>query len=297
MENQQLQWGLDDLIKLKDLKGQTLVIKYGGSIMDRTEAQTAFIGDLQLLSAMGVRLVIVHGGGPEISKWLSKTGVESKFINGLRVTDEATMEIVEMVLSGNVNKKLSFNLSIQGLTAVGLSGKDSGLITVKKKLIEEEDGEIDLGFVGEVTGINTMLLTKLLEIGLIPVISPIGTDSSGSSYNVNADSAAAFISSALKADLLLVMTDIDGVYLDIKNPATRLKTITVDEIDLYTKQGIITGGMLPKLECCISALAGGTGGVRLIDGRREHGLLVELITGSGTKFIFEREDASCQENM
>lgn len=297
MENQPIQWGLGDLIKLKNLKGKTLVIKYGGSIMDRTAAQAAFIEDLKLLSALGVKLVIVHGGGPEISRWLDKTGVESRFIKGLRVTDETTMEIVEMVLSGNVNKKLSSNLSVQGLSAVGISGKDSSLIKVKKKYIEDEQGKTDIGYVGEVTDINTEFLGKLLELGVVPVISPIGTDEEGNSYNVNADSAAAFVSSAIKADLLLVMTDIDGVYLDIKNPATRLESITVDEIDQYTKQGIITGGMLPKLECCISALAGGTGGVRLIDGRREHGLLLELMTGSGTKFIFERKDASCQENM
>lgn len=288
-------FSIKDFLKLNCLKGKTIVIKYGGSIMDNVAAQDAFIEDLLLLTGLGVKLVIVHGGGPEISKWLKQTGIESRFVNGLRVTDSNTMEIVEMVLSGNVNKRLSSNLSRKGLNAIGISGKDSNLIEAKKKYLYENNKEIDIGFVGEITNINKEMLLKLINNAIVPVIAPIGIDSEGNSYNINADSAAAFISGELKAEKLLVMTDIDGVYIDIKDPSTRLKSITVEEIEAYTKQGIITGGMLPKLECCISALAKGTKNVHLIDGRKEHSLLFELLTGSGTKFIYEREDALCQE--
>lgn len=263
--------------------------------MGNAPAQEAFIEDLLLLSSMGVKIVIVHGGGPEISKQLTKSGVESKFINGLRVTDSETIEIVEMVLSGKVNKKLSSNLSRKGLNAIGISGTDSNLIEVEKKYLHEDDHKIDIGFVGEIKNINKGILMKLIDSNIIPVISPIGCDDRGNSYNINADSAAAYISGAINAEKLLIMTDIDGVYIDIKDPSTLLKSITVDEINNYTESGVITGGMLPKLECCISALKGGTNSVHLIDGRVEHSLLSTLLNDNGTKIIFEREGKPCQK--
>lgn len=295
MNNHDNYLNIETFLQINKYKGKTFVIKYGGSIMDNEKAQDAFIDDLLLLTSIGIKVVIVHGGGPEISKWLKKTGTESKFIKGLRVTDAATMEIVEMVLSGNVNKKLSSNLSRKNLNAVGISGKDSNLIKAKKKYVYEDNKKIDIGFVGEVTSINKELLLNLLKSDLIPVISPIGCDEEGNSYNINADYAAAFISGALKAEKLLIMTDIDGVYKDIKDTSSLLPSITIDEIKEFTENGIITGGMIPKLECCIDALYKGTKGVHLIDGRKEHNLLFNMLTKSGTKIITEREVAQCQK--
>jgi acetylglutamate kinase len=297
MEFQQYCLTKEDHLQLNILKGKTLVIKYGGSIMDNVLAQDAFIEDLLLLTKLGIHIVIVHGGGPEISKWLKKTGIESRFINGLRVTDSDTMEIVEMVLSGNVNKKLSSNISRKGLNTLGISGKDSNLIQVEKKYLYENDQKIDIGFVGEITTINHEILLKLIENSIIPVISPIGADVEGHSYNINADSAAAYVSGSLKAEKLLIMTDIDGVYTDIKDPSTLLPSITVDEIKRYSENGIITGGMLPKLECCINALVQGTHSVHLIDGTKKHSLLSELLNAGGTKILLGSEENLCQENL
>ncbi|MFL0269071.1 acetylglutamate kinase [Candidatus Clostridium radicumherbarum] len=286
---------IETFLQINKYKGKTFVIKYGGSIMNNKDAQEAFIEDLQLLTSIGVKIVIVHGGGPEISKWLNKAGAENRFIKGLRVTNSTTMEIVEMVLSGNVNKKLSSNISRKNLNAVGISGKDCNLIKAKKKYIYENGNKIDIGFVGEVVSINKELLVNLINNNLIPVISPIGCDAEGNSYNINADYAASFISGVLKAEKLLIMTDIDGVYTDIKDPSSILETITIDEIKEFTESGIITGGMIPKLECCVDTLYKGTKGVHLIDGRKAHNLLFNLLTNSGTKIITEREEAKCQK--
>jgi acetylglutamate kinase len=295
MNDQQDYLNIQTFLQINKLKGKTFVIKYGGSIMDNSEAQEAFIDDLLLLTSIGIKVVIVHGGGPEISKWLKKTGTETQFIKGLRVTDSSTMEIVEMVLSGNVNKKLSSNLSRKGLNAIGISGKDSSLIKAKKKFVYDNGNKLDIGFVGEVTSINKELILNLLDSGIIPVISPVGGDSEGNSYNINADYAASFISGVLRAEKLLIMTDIDGVYLDIKDPSTLLPTITPGEIKKYTEKGIITGGMIPKLECCIDALNKGTNSVHLIDGRKEHNLLQNITNNGGTKIVTERGESLCQK--
>ncbi|SKA86544.1 N-acetylglutamate kinase [Clostridium sp. USBA 49] len=295
MNNQSTDLDKNNFLQLNKFKEKTFVIKYGGSIMNDEKAQEAFIDDLLLLTSKGIKVVIIHGGGPEISKWLKKTGIETKFIKGLRVTDKSTMEIVEMVLSGNVNKKLSSRLSIKGLTAIGLSGKDSKLIKAKKKYVYDGNNKLDIGFVGEVECVNEKLLLKLLENNIIPVISPVGCDDNGNSYNINADYAASFISGALKAEKLLIMTDIDGVYIDINDPSSILKSITIDEIKEYIDSGIITGGMIPKLECCIDALNKGTNSVQLIDGRKEHNLLLNITTDSGTKIIAKRRDNLCQK--
>jgi acetylglutamate kinase len=295
MNNQSTDLDKNNFLQLNKFKEKTFVIKYGGSIMNDEKAQEAFIDDLLLLTSKGIKVVIIHGGGPEISKWLKKTGIETQFIKGLRVTDKSTMEIVEMVLSGNVNKKLSSRLSIKGLTAIGLSGKDAKLIKAKKKYVYDGNNKLDIGFVGEVECVNEKLLLKLLENNIIPVISPVGCDDNGNSYNINADYAASFISGALKAEKLLIMTDIDGVYIDINNPSSILKSITIDEIKEYIDSGIITGGMIPKLECCIDALNKGTNSVQLIDGRKEHNLLLNITTDSGTKIIAKRRDNLCQK--
>lgn len=285
---------VDTLNHISQFKGKTFVIKYGGSIMDDVTAQEAFIRDISEFINIGINIVIVHGGGPEINNWIEKVGIKSQFIKGLRVTNKATMEIVEMVLSGKVNKTLSSKLSKNGLNAVGISGKDSNLIQCRKKYIYENDEKIDLGFVGEVVKVNKSLLLNLLERNHLPVVSPIGTDKNGISYNINADYVAAFISGILKAEKLIIMTDVKGVYKDINNPSTSLSSISIDEIREYSANGIINGGMLPKLECCVEALEKGTNNVHLVDGRKKHSLLYSISEGFGTKIIKERGIKRCQ---
>lgn len=283
--------------ELNKYKGKTFVIKYGGSIMYEESAQIAFVDDLLLLTSLGIRLIIVHGGGPEISKWLKRTGIDNTFVRGLRVTDKATMEIVEMVLSGNVNKKLTSHLSIKGLNAIGLSGRDNNLIKAKKKYVYDNFEKIDIGFVGEVININKKILLNLLSNNYLPVISPIGYDSEGNSYNINADYAAAAISGALKAEKLFFMTDIAGVYKDINDPSTLMSSITPSEIKEYIDLGIISGGMIPKLECCIDAINRGTKDVHLVDGRKQHSLILNISTDFGTKIIMKRSTDTCQKAM
>jgi len=274
-------------------EGKTFVIKYGGSIMSNGAANQAFVEDVAFMTSVGIKVVIVHGGGPLINKWINKIGGENKFINGLRVTDNETMEIVEMVLSGNINKKLSSRLSMRGLNAIGISGKDGNLIEAKKKFIYEEGKQIDIGFVGEVVNINTTLLADLLKNNYIPVISPIGSDGEGNSYNINADYAAASISGALKAEKLLIMTDVEGVYTDITDKSTLLSSITVEETKDYINKGIVCGGMIPKLECCVAAINEGTKDVHLVDGRKSHGLLLNILKNYGTKIITQRGVVEC----
>jgi acetylglutamate kinase len=285
---------IKDFLQINKYEGKIFVIKYGGSIMDNKAAKDAFVEDVALMTSVGIRVVIVHGGGPEISKWVKKTGGKNKFINGLRVTDSATMEIVEMVLSGNVNKKLSSCLSIKGIKAIGISGKDSNLIGAKKKFIHQDNQKLDIGFVGDVVNINIELLNNLLRNNYIPVISPIGSDNEGNSYNINADYAAASISGVLKAEKLLIMTDIDGVYTDITDPSTLLSSITVEETKEFIDSGIVYGGMIPKLECCVVAINSGTKNVHLVDGRKKHSLLLNIINNVGTKIITGKGATQCQ---
>ncbi|MDP4089747.1 MAG: acetylglutamate kinase [Bacillota bacterium] len=275
-----------DLIPLiQKYRNKTFVIKYGGSIMENTEAQKAFLNDAALLKSLGINIIIVHGGGPEINKWLKKTNIESKFINGLRVTDEATMEIVEMVLSGNINKKLSSALSSLGINAIGISGRDSNLINARKKYACENNEQIDLGCVGEVSSVNKDFLLSLINCDELPVISPVGGDEEGNIYNINADYAAASISSALGAEKLIIMTDIDGVYKDINDKSSLINSLTLEDIKEYIEAGIIKGGMIPKLTCCADAIVSGTKNVHLIDGRKLHSLILDTFTESGTKIM------------
>ncbi|KYH28356.1 MULTISPECIES: acetylglutamate kinase [Clostridium] len=295
MESKANYLNVETFLEINKFKGKIFVIKYGGSIMDNKEAQHTFIDDLLLLTSIGIKIVIVHGGGPEISKWIKKTGGENRFVKGLRVTDKSTMEIVEMVLSGNINKKLSSNLSRKGLTAIGLSGKDSGLIKAKKKYVYDGKDKVDIGFVGEITGINKELLLNLLDNNVIPVISPIGCDDDGNSYNINADYAASFISGTLKAEKFLIMTDVDGIYMDTKDPSSILPCIDIDEIKEYINSDIVTGGMIPKLECCINALNKGTKSVHLINGNKEHNLLFNITNHIGTQIVTKRSDNLCQK--
>lgn len=260
-------------LNINDFKDSTIVIKFGGSIMNQTDCKNAFFEDISFLKENGVNIVIVHGGGPNISSMLEKIGANTKFINGLRVTDKETMEIVEMTLSGSVNKHLSGELSQNNLKAIGLSGRDFNLIKAKKKYSYINGEKIDLGFVGEVEKVNTVVLDELIKNNFIPVIAPIGYDDNGNVYNINADYVAGSIASALNAEKLILMTDIEGVYLDINDKSSLLQSVTIEEIKNYIKDGVIHGGMIPKMECALEAIENGAKTVHLVDGRNEHALI------------------------
>ncbi|KXG75223.1 acetylglutamate kinase [Thermotalea metallivorans] len=266
---------------IKKFRGKTFIIKYGGSIMNNEEAKKAFIEDVVLLKLVGIHLIIVHGGGPNISAMLKQLDIESKFIDGLRVTDQKAMEVVEMVLSGSINKSIAADLCRHGICALGISGRDGNLIQARKKYLYKEEEKIDIGYVGEVVSVNKKLLTDLLEKEQLPVISPVGCDEEGNIYNINADYVASAVSSVLEAEKLILLTDIGGIYKDIQDPASFISFATVDEMKRYIEEGIIKGGMIPKAECCIEAIERGTKNVHLIDGRREHSLLLEIFTNDG----------------
>ncbi|NMM61325.1 acetylglutamate kinase [Clostridium sp. P21] len=286
---------IDPLPYMKKFVGKTFVIKYGGSIMKNKNAAKAFIEDIVYMKLLGINVVIVHGGGPEISKWIHMTGMDTKFVNGLRVTDEKVMDVVEMVLSGHINKDISANLSKYGISAIGLSGRDSNLIKAKKKYLYNNGEKIDIGFVGKVVGINKNFLSNIIEKGRVAVVAPIGCDSYGNKYNINADYAASFISSALKAEKLIILTDVEGVYTDINDKDNILKHISSGEIKKYIDEGVINGGMIPKMECCIEAIEKGTKSIHLVDGRKNHGLILDIISGKGTKITLNGGINQCQK--
>lgn len=285
----------DPLGKLEKFKGKTFVIKYGGSIMKDENSEKAFIEDIKILRNIGVNLVIVHGGGPEISKWLQISGVKSQFIDGLRVTDEKVMEIVQMVLSGKINKNLSLKLNMNDIKSVGLSGIDNKIIQAQKKYIYKDNEKIDIGYVGEVVNINETFILNLIKNGQVPVISPIGCDDEGNIYNINADYAASFISSALNAEKLIILTDVEGVYKDINDKDSLIKNLSIDDIQYYIEEGVISGGMIPKMQCCTSAILGGTKHVHLIDGRNMHCIINDIINYNGTVICSKEEDVECQK--
>lgn len=254
--------------------GKTIVIKYGGHAMTSPQLEELVLKDIILMKLVGMNPVIVHGGGPIIDEWLKKAGITSKFVNGLRVTDEATMEIVEMVLVGKVNKGIVRLLNLYGGKAVGLSGKDGLLITAEKK----QGGE--LGLVGEVTHINPEIINTLTEEGYIPVVSPIGVSTAGETLNINADYVAGALGGALKAHKLVLLTDVEGIYLgeDSQSLASRL---TAKEIPALIRRKVIKGGMIPKAESCLHALEKGVDNVHIVDGRKPHSLLLEIFTKEG----------------
>ncbi len=253
-----------------------MIVKYGGSAMIDEELKKQVIQDVTLLKLVGFKPIIVHGGGKEISKWVEKTGMEPEFINGLRKTDEATMEIAEMVLN-KVNKSLVQNVQALGVNAVGVSGKDGGLLKVEKKY---SDGQ-DIGFVGEITEVNPKILEDLLEKDFLPIVCPIGMDDNFETYNINADDAACAIAKALNAEKLAFLTDIEGVYKDKDDPETLISEMTVDEARALIGEGYIGGGMLPKLNNCIDAIEEGVNRVHILDGRIAHCLLLEFFTNKG----------------
>lgn len=253
-----------------------VVVKYGGSAMSNEDLQRSVIQDVTLLKLVGFKPVIVHGGGKAISKWVNKVGKEAKFVNGLRVTDEETMEIAEMVL-GRVNKNLVTMVEELGVKAVGISGKDGRLLKVDKKY---SDGQ-DIGFVGEIKSVDPKVIYDLLEKDYLPIIAPVGLDDECNTYNINADDAACAIAKALGADKLVFLTDIEGLYRDINDKSTFIDRISADQADELIASGIIGGGMLPKLNNCTSAIRNGVSRVHILDGRIPHSLLLEIFTNEG----------------
>jgi len=259
---------------IKHYNGKIVVIKYGGNAMINEELKQQVMEDICLLWLIGVKVVLIHGGGPEISQTMKRLGKEAVFLDGLRVTDKETVDIVQMVLAGKINKTLVNLLQIKGGHAVGLSGIDGGIIEAKMK-------DERLGYVGEITKIRTQPITDLLEKNYIPVISTVASDRQGNTYNINGDTAAAYIAGALNAKRLIMMTDIDGILRDKEDPSTLIHKLTVSQAKELYAEGVISGGMIPKVDCCIEAISKGVDTVVINDGRVPHSILMELLTDEG----------------
>lgn len=259
---------------IKQYRGKIVAIKYGGNAMVNEQLKEQVMGDIALLWLIGVKVVLIHGGGPEISETMKRLGKQSVFIDGLRVTDKETVDIVQMVLAGKVNKTLVNLLQMKGGHAVGLSGIDGGILEAKMK-------EEALGFVGEITKVRTQPILDLLEKNYIPVISTVASDRQGNTYNVNGDTAAACIAGALRAERLIMMTDVSGILRDKDDPRTLIRELRVSQIGTLFDEGIISGGMIPKVECCAEAIGKGVRNVVIMDGRVSHSILIELLTDEG----------------
>ena len=268
---------------IKKFSNKTVVIKYGGSALINPEIKNTIIKDIVLMKLVGMKPVVVHGGGPDISSFLKKLNIEAKFINGLRVTNAETMEVAEMVLSGKINKQIVTDIELNGVKAVGISGKDGD--TVKAKKIEK-DG-IDYGFVGNIESVDPALVKTLIDNDIIPVIAPIGMDEKGQSYNINADYMAVAIAGSLKAEKLVFLTDVAGVLKDVNDPSSIMSFIKASDVRKYIEDGTISGGMIPKVECCMSAVEAGVNNVHILDGRVEHCIILELFTTAGIGTMIE----------
>jgi len=268
---------IEALPYIKEFNGITVVIKYGGSALMDTEIKKSTVKDIALMKFVGLNPVVVHGGGPEINRMLDRVGIVSEFKNGLRVTDAESMEIVEMVLAGKAGKAIAADITMQGIPAVSLSGKDAGLLKVRKVT----PGGADIGFVGEVTEVNTSLIKTLVSQGYVPVISPVGTDEPGQTYNINADYAAAAVAGALSAEKLVFLTDVPGLLRDANDPESLIRRIGADEVREMAARGEITGGMIPKADCCVAGVEAGVPHVHILDGRVEHALILEIFTKEG----------------
>ena len=269
---------IEALPYIRTFYGKTFVIKYGGHAMTDPELRKAVILDIVLLRYIGIRPVVVHGGGPEISTMLRRVGKETRFVNGLRVTDAETMEIAQMVLVGKINHDLVAEMNCQGGKAVGLSGKDGNLLVAEK----HAPGGEDLGFVGEIRAVHPELLVSLADRGYIPVVAPVAVGLGGESYNVNADTVAGELAAAMGAEKLIILTDVEGIMLDPSDPSTLLSTLAVDRAHALIGEGRIDGGMIPKVEACAKALRQGVARTHIIDGRQLHSLLLEIFTDRGT---------------
>ncbi len=270
---------------IRDFHGQTMVIKIGGHAMVDEKVLEKTIRDILLLYFVGIKPVVVHGGGPEISEKMEKFGIKPKFVDGLRITDKETIEIVEMVLDGKINSKIVSYFIKNGGRAVGMSGKDGLLVVARKKVVRkrigEQEVEVDLGFVGETEFVNPKILEVMIDNGYIPVISPVAIDLNGNIYNMNADIVAGDIAGALKAKKLIMLTDVDGIYREKDMKDTIISKISLDELEEMLKKGVLDGGMIPKAEAIINALKNGVEKAHIINGSREHSILIELFTKEG----------------
>lgn len=284
-ENDKAEILIEALPYIQKFNGKTIVIKYGGNAMINDELKEKVMQDVALMKFVGINVVIVHGGGPEITGFLKKLGKKTSFVSGLRVTDEETVEIAEMVLDGKINSEIVTLLNRRGLRAVGLSGKDAGLIQAEKKLATVyEDGQkskVDIGYVGKTKKIDIKIVEDLISQNYVPVIAPIGVGEDGESYNINADYVAADIAGALKAKKLLLLTDTEGVYKNFEDKSSFISSLTAAEAKEYIKTGIISGGMIPKVEACLRALESGANKAHIIDGRLSHSIILELFTAKG----------------
>ena len=271
---------IEALPYIQRYNGKIIVVKYGGNAMINDELKLAVMKDIVMLSLIGIKVVLVHGGGPEITQLLTKIGKKSEFVDGLRVTDAETADVVQMVLAGKINKALVAQLVNIGGKAIGLCGMDGGLI--EARMLDEK-----LGFVGEITNVNTQPILDLLDMGYIPVVSTVGYDKEGHVYNINADTAAARIAGTLKAESMISMTDTVGLLRDKDDPGTLIPKVGVSEAPQLEREGVISGGMIPKVECCIEAIRRGVKKVFIIDGRVPHAILIEVLTdeGVGTMFV------------
>ncbi len=265
---------------IKKYNGKIVVVKYGGNAMVNEKLKNSVVRDIVLLSLIGVKVVLVHGGGPEISELLSKIGKETKFIDGLRVTDKETVEVAQMVLAGKINKSLVNLIECCGGNSIGISGIDGHMI---KATIKDEK----LGYVGKITQINPKPILDIIEKGYIPVVSTLGCDDEGNVYNINADTAAAKIAGALKAESLISLTDTPGLLMDKNDPSTLITRVTVEQTKKLIDDGIICDGMIPKVECCVNAIMDGVKRVFIIDGRISHSILIETLTEEGIGTMFE----------
>ncbi|BAF58684.1 acetylglutamate kinase [Pelotomaculum thermopropionicum SI] len=278
---------------IKKFYGKTIVIKYGGHAMLDDSLKEAVLTDAVLMKYVGMHPVIVHGGGPEITEMLKRVGKDSRFVGGLRVTDGETMEIVEMVLVGKINKGIVSRINRIGGLAVGLSGKDAGLFQAVKKYRkvrtpEGREETADIGFVGEISRVNPQIVSTVIAEGYIPVIAPVAVGPEGESYNINADYAAGRLAAALGADKLIILTDVEGIMADRSDPGSLISVLRASEVPSLIERGVIDGGMIPKVECCLDALAGGVRTTHILDGRVPHSILLEIFTDKGIGTMVEK---------
>ncbi|MGI6684218.1 MAG: acetylglutamate kinase [Bacillota bacterium] len=285
---------IEALPYIQKFHGKTIVIKYGGNAMINSELKKAVMNDVILMKLVGMNPILVHGGGPEITQLLKRLNIESDFVNGLRVTDAETMEIVEMVLVGKVNKEIVAQINQLGGKAVGLSGKDGQMILARKQyaITSDEDGneiEADIGAVGEVERINIGIIETIMTTnGYIPVIAPVGVGADGETYNINADTVAGEIAAALGAEKLMLLTDVEGIFADVNDKSSKIARLKTDQVEGLIISGIIAGGMIPKVRCCVKALEAGVKRTHIIDGRIPHSILLEIFTNKGIGTMVEK---------
>ena len=278
---------IEALPYIQNFRGKVVVVKYGGSTMVDHQEEDTVLKDIVFMASVGICPVIVHGGGPAINRRLEERGVETQRINGLRVTDKATMGVVEDVLFGEVNAGIVRDIEALGGKAAGISGKDAGVLNVRKHWANTADGPVDIGFVGDVERVSTEPITDLIEDGMIPVVAPIGRGEDGQSYNVNADTAAGEIAAALRAEKLVFLTDVTGIMRDPEESSTLISTLHVLDVDHLVEEAVISGGMIPKVEACVKAVKSGVRKTHVVDGRIPHSMLLEIFTreGIGTEIV------------